>query len=85
MHEVAGKDWFDVPPEQRRARAVNDFKLEILPQLADFVMAMMLVVSADFVAKAKLHSERVAEVRKKLKPLLPRGAIIAGIGRECSS
>jgi lysyl-tRNA synthetase class 2 len=34
--EVAGKDWFDLSPEQRRDRATNEFKLEILPQLADF-------------------------------------------------
>jgi lysyl-tRNA synthetase class 2 len=36
MREVAGKDWFELSPEQRRARAINEFKLEILPQLADF-------------------------------------------------
>ena len=36
MREVAGKDWFERSPEQRRERATNDFKLEILPQLADF-------------------------------------------------
>ena len=36
MREVAGKDWFELSPEQRRARAMNEFKLEILPQLADF-------------------------------------------------
>ena len=36
MREVAGKDWFELSPEQRRGRAMNDFELEILPQLADF-------------------------------------------------
>ena len=36
MREVAGKDWFELSPEQRRERAMNEFKLEILPQLADF-------------------------------------------------
>jgi lysyl-tRNA synthetase class 2 len=36
MREVAGKDWFELPPGQRRERAMNEFKLEILPQLADF-------------------------------------------------
>jgi len=36
MREVAGKDWFELLPEQRRERAMNEFKLEILPQLADF-------------------------------------------------
>jgi lysyl-tRNA synthetase, class II len=33
---VAGKDWFQLSPEERRDRATNEFKLEILPQLADF-------------------------------------------------
>ena len=36
VREVAGKDWFDLSNEQRRERAMNKFKLEILPQLADF-------------------------------------------------
>jgi lysyl-tRNA synthetase class 2 len=36
MREAAGKDWFDLSGEQRRDRATNEFKLEILPQLADF-------------------------------------------------
>jgi lysyl-tRNA synthetase class 2 len=34
--EVAGKDWFELSSDQRRKRATNEFKLEILPQLADF-------------------------------------------------
>src|SRR5437879_8124871 len=33
---VAGKDWFELSSEQRRERATNKFKLEVLPQLADF-------------------------------------------------
>ena len=36
VREVAGKDWFEISDEQRRDRATNQFKLEILPQLADF-------------------------------------------------
>src|SRR5262249_28626151 len=36
LREVAGKDWFELSPEQRRQRAANEFKLEILAQLADF-------------------------------------------------
>ena len=36
IRDVAGKDWFDLSPEQRRERATNEFKLEILPQLVDF-------------------------------------------------
>src|SRR4030095_4469300 len=36
MRDVAGQDWFELSPKQRRQRAMNEFKLEILPQLADF-------------------------------------------------
>jgi lysyl-tRNA synthetase class 2 len=36
VREVAGKDWFELSPDQRRDRATDAFKLEILPQLADF-------------------------------------------------
>jgi lysyl-tRNA synthetase class 2 len=36
LREVVGKDWFELSPEQRRDRATHEFKLEILPQLADF-------------------------------------------------
>jgi lysyl-tRNA synthetase class 2 len=36
VREVAGKDWFELSSEQRRARATRELKLEILPQLADF-------------------------------------------------
>jgi lysyl-tRNA synthetase, class II len=36
VREFAGKDWFELSPGQRRDRAVDEFKLEILPQLADF-------------------------------------------------
>jgi lysyl-tRNA synthetase class 2 len=36
VREVAGKDWFKLSAEQRRDRATNEFKLEILPQLADY-------------------------------------------------
>ena len=36
VQEVAGKDWFELSTGQRRDRATNEFKLEILPQLADF-------------------------------------------------
>src|SRR5881392_96937 len=36
MREVAGKDWFELSPEQRRERAMDEFKLEILRQPADF-------------------------------------------------
>jgi lysyl-tRNA synthetase class 2 len=36
VRNVAGKDWFELSAEERRDRAAKEFKLEILPQLADF-------------------------------------------------
>jgi lysyl-tRNA synthetase class 2 len=36
VREVAGADWFELTNEQRSDRATSQFKLEILPQLADF-------------------------------------------------
>ena len=36
VREVAGKDWFEISSEKRRERATREFKLEVLPQLADF-------------------------------------------------
>ncbi|PYL57100.1 MAG: lysine--tRNA ligase [Verrucomicrobia bacterium] len=36
VREAAGKDWFELSPVQRRDRVTKEFKLEILPQLADF-------------------------------------------------
>lgn len=36
IREVAGNDWFKLTSEQRRHRAIEQFKLEILPQHADF-------------------------------------------------
>ena len=33
---VAGNDWFELTSEERRKRATNDLKVEILPQLVDF-------------------------------------------------
>ncbi len=42
VREVAGKDWFQLSNDQRRDRATNEFKLEILPQLADFEVTQHL-------------------------------------------
>jgi lysyl-tRNA synthetase, class II len=36
VREVAGENWFELSSAQRRERAINELKLEILPQLADF-------------------------------------------------
>src|SRR5215475_1645580 len=42
VREVAGKDWFELSSGQRRDRATNEFKLEILPQSADFEVTQHL-------------------------------------------
>ena len=42
VREAAGKDWFELSPVQRRDRATKEFKLEILPQLADFEVTQHL-------------------------------------------
>jgi lysyl-tRNA synthetase, class II len=42
VREVAGKDWFELSSEQRRERAMNEFNVEILPQLADFEVTQHL-------------------------------------------
>jgi lysyl-tRNA synthetase class 2 len=36
VREVAGTDWFEISPEQRRERAMRDLGVEILPQLQDY-------------------------------------------------
>ena len=36
VRDAAGKDWFELTSEQRRKRATENLKFEILPQLADF-------------------------------------------------
>src|SRR5437762_10760110 len=43
VREVAGKDWFNIFSEQRRARARGELKLEILPQLADVQVTQHVV------------------------------------------
>src|SRR5438309_8592371 len=42
VREVAGRNWFELSSEQRRERATHEFKLEILPQLADFEVTQHL-------------------------------------------
>jgi lysyl-tRNA synthetase class 2 len=42
VREVAGKDWFELSPAQRRERATHEFKLDLMPQLADFEVTQHL-------------------------------------------
>ena len=67
MREVAGKDWFDLSSEQRRERATQEFKLEILPQLADFEVTQHLFEK--LIEEATLDPLFVTHCPKELVPL----------------
>jgi lysyl-tRNA synthetase class 2 len=67
VREVAGKDWFDLSSEQRRERATHQFKLEILPQLADFEVTQHLFEK--LVEEATIDPLFVTHCPKELVPL----------------
>lgn len=72
MREVAGKDWFDLSPDQRRGRAINDFKLEILPQLADFEVTQH--VFEKLIEEKTMDPLFVTHCPKELVPLAKQNA-----------
>jgi lysyl-tRNA synthetase class 2 len=72
MREVAGKDWFDLLPEQRRERATNKFKLEILPQLADFEVTQH--VFEKLIEEKTMDPLFVTHCPKELVPLAKQNA-----------
>jgi lysyl-tRNA synthetase class 2 len=72
MREVAGKDWFDLSPEQRRGRATNEFKLEILPQLADFEVTQH--VFEKLIEEKTMDPLFVTHCQKELVPLAKQNA-----------
>jgi lysyl-tRNA synthetase class 2 len=67
VREVAGKDWFELSREQRRHRATNEFKLEILPQLADFEVTQH--VFEKLVEEKTVNPLFVTHCPKELVPL----------------
>jgi lysyl-tRNA synthetase class 2 len=69
---VAGKDWFDLSPEQRRQRAIKDFKLEILPQLTDFEVTQH--VFEKLVEEKTIDPLFVTHCPKELVPLAKQNA-----------
>jgi lysyl-tRNA synthetase, class II len=69
---VAGKDWFDLSPEQRRQRAIKEFKLEILPQLADFEVTQH--VFEKLVEEDTIDPFFVTHCPKELVPLAKQNA-----------
>lgn len=72
LREVAGKDWFELSPEQRRERATNEFKLEILPQLADFEVTQH--VFEKLVEEKTIDPVFVTHCPKELVPLAKQNA-----------
>jgi len=72
VREVAGKNWFALSSEQRRERATNDFKLEILPQLADFEVTQH--VFEKLVEEKTIDPVFVTHCPKELVPLAKQNA-----------
>src|SRR5213595_2410725 len=72
VREVAGHDWFELSDEQRRYRATNDFKLEILPQLADFEVTQH--VFEKLVEEKTIDPLFVTHCPKELVPLAKQNA-----------
>jgi lysyl-tRNA synthetase, class II len=72
VREVAGKDWFELTPALRRDRATNEFKLEILPQLADFEVTQH--VFEKLVEEKTIDPLFVTHCPKELVPLAKQNA-----------
>jgi lysyl-tRNA synthetase class 2 len=72
VREVAGQDWLELSDEQRRDRATNDFKLEILPQLAGFEVTQH--VFEKLVEEKTIHPLFVTHCPKELVPLAKQNA-----------
>ena len=72
MREVAGKDWFELSPEQRRERAMSEFNLEILPQLADFEVTQH--VFEKLIEEKTMDPLFVTHCPKELVPLAKQNA-----------
>jgi len=70
--EIAGKDWFELSSEQRRERATHEFKLEILPQLADFEVTQH--VFEKLIEEKTIDPLFVTHCPKELVPLAKQNA-----------
>jgi lysyl-tRNA synthetase class 2 len=73
VREVAGKDWFELTSVQRRERATNKFKLEILPQLVDFEVTQH--VFEKLVEEKTIDPLFVTHCPKELVPLAKQNKI----------
>src|SRR6266545_7107543 len=72
VQEVAGKDWFELSSRQRRDRATKEFKLEILPQLADFEVTQH--VFEKLIEEKTIDPLFVTHCPKELVPLAKQNA-----------
>ncbi len=72
VREVAGNDWFEITSEQRRQRASEQFKLEILPQLADFEVTQH--VFEKLIEEKTFDPLFVTHTPKELVPLAKQNA-----------
>jgi lysyl-tRNA synthetase class 2 len=73
VREVAGKDWFELSPKQRRDRAIKEFKLEILSQLADFEVTQH--VFEKLVEEKTIDPLFVTHCPKELVPLAKQNSV----------
>jgi lysyl-tRNA synthetase class 2 len=67
IREVAGDNWFDLTPEERRTKAENEFGLEILPDLVDFEVTNQ--VFEKLVEAKRVNPLFVTHLPKELVPL----------------
>ncbi|PYI61490.1 MAG: lysine--tRNA ligase [Verrucomicrobia bacterium] len=72
VREVAGRNWFELSSEQRRERATHEFKLEILPQLADFEVTQHLFEK--LIEEKTIDPLFVTHCPKELVPLAKQNA-----------
>src|SRR5437016_5603954 len=72
VREVAGKDWFELSRAQRRDRATNEFKLEILLQLADYEVTQH--VFEKLIEEKTIDPLFVTHCPKELVPLAKQNA-----------
>jgi lysyl-tRNA synthetase, class II len=73
VREHAGNDWFELSPEQRRERATNEFKLDIMPQLADFEVTQH--VFEKLIEEKTIDPLFVTHCPKELVPLAKQNAV----------
>jgi lysyl-tRNA synthetase class 2 len=72
VRDAAGKDWFELSSDQRRARAIGELKLEVLPQLADFEVTQH--VFEKLVEEKTFDPLFVTHCPKELVPLAKQNA-----------